>query len=203
MDIVERLADEYGFRIHAVVDLSAAESRARYLEGTGSLVLDRTNRVAYAALSTRTHPEVLSRFARLLDYEVIDFLATDENGDAIYHTNVMMCIGTRLAIVCLESVADRAERARLEARLLESGHEIIDISRQQVTSFAGNMLELVGTDGNLLLAMSLQAQESLTTVQLAAIERHDAVLSAPVGSIEKLAGGSVRCMLAEIHLPSA
>lgn len=202
-DIVALFDGEFGFQVSAVVDLSPPERRNCFLEGTGSLVFDRTNRIVYAARSSRTNKALLARCARVLHYDVIEFTATDNNGDAIYHTNVMMSVGTRLSIVCLESIADLSERRDVESRLAGSGHEIIEISRAQVGQFAGNMLELLDENGRGLLAMSAQARSALSGAQIDAIERYCRIVSAPIDTIEKLAGGSVRCMLAEIHLPSA
>ncbi len=202
-DVVERLASVEGFDVRALLDLSFAESRGRYLEGTGGLVLDRPNRVAYAARASRTDPGLVAEFCRRLDYEAVTFTATDDKGFPIYHSNVMMCIGTHFAVVCLESIRAAGERQRLAERLAGGGHEIVEISLGQVARFAGNMLELRAAGGEPLLAMSAQAEQALSDAQRSALSAHAEIVSAPIDTIERLAGGSVRCMLAEIHLPPA
>jgi len=203
LDIVERMATDYGYTVSEVVDLSDHEKRGQFLEGTGSLVLDRANRIAYACLSSRTHLEVLGDFAQRMDYEVIAFEAVDRNGDPIYHTNVMMSLGSTLAVICSGSIPDATQRDAVLKRLADTGHEIVDITFDQLEAFAGNMLELVNQQGEPVMAMSEQARRSLRDDQLAAIERHAKIVSAPIDTIELSAGGSVRCMLAEIHLPPA
>ncbi|MEO0998171.1 MAG: arginine deiminase-related protein [Pseudomonadota bacterium] len=200
-DIVEHLAFVQGFDVRALLDLSFAETRGRYLEGTGSLVLDRPNRLAYAALASRTDPVLVDEFCRRLGYEAVTFTATDDNGFPIYHSNVMMCVGTRFAVVCLGSIRAADERRRVVDRLAASGHEVVEISLSQVARFAGNMLELRAAGGETLLAMSAQAERALNEPQRAALGAHARIVSAPIDTIEQLAGGSVRCMLAEIHLP--
>jgi len=201
IDIIEMLADEYGYRVGEVIDLSPHESAGHYLEGTGSVVLDRVNRVAYACLSARTHLEVLGEFSQRLDYDVVAFEAVDREGVPIYHTNVMMNIGENFAVVCLESIVHDQQRDAVVRSLESTGHEIIEISIEQMLSMAGNMLEVMSTSGERLMAMSAQAKRSLSDEQVRAIEKHARIVSAPIDNIETSAGGSVRCMLAEIHLP--
>jgi len=201
MDIIEALAGTYGFIVREIVDLSAHENEGRYLEGTGSLVLDRPNHVAYACLSSRTHVEVLADFSQRTGYEIIAFDAVDRDGVPIYHTNVMMSVGEGLAIICDRSIASDEQRKAVLQRLEETGHELVRLDFDQLESFAGNMLELSAVSGERLMAMSEQAHRSLTGAQREIIERHATIVSAPIDRIEKYAGGSVRCMLAEIHLP--
>jgi hypothetical protein len=201
MDIIEMLAEDFGYRVTRVIDLSPHEEDGHYLEGTGSLVLDRVNRVAYACLSARTHLEVLGDFSQRLDYDVVAFEAVDREGVPIYHTNVMMNVGEDFAVICDASIVREEQRASVLRSLEESGHEIISINFEQMLSMAGNMLELVSTTGERLIAMSEQARRSLSPEQTAAIESHARIVSAPIDNIENSAGGSVRCMLAEIHLP--
>jgi len=201
LDIVESLGNEQGFHVSEIVDLSHHESAEQYLEGTGSLVLDRVNRVAYACLSTRTQLDVLGDFAQQMDYDVVAFDAVDREGAPIYHTNVMMNVGEKIAVICDESIVRDDQRAAVLERLRESGHEIVILSYDQLDAFAGNMLELRSASGQRLIAMSQQAFESLNESQLATLETNAEILSAPIESIESSAGGSVRCMLAEIHLP--
>lgn len=200
-DIIDGLAQQHGFHVRRVIDLSPHEERGHYLEGTGSLVLDRVNRLAYACLSSRTHLDVLGDFAQQLDYDVLAFDAVDSNGAAIYHTNVLMNVGETLAVICLQAIRDAAQREAVQKSLIDSGHALVDLSYEQLESFAGNMLELRAKDGGRVLAMSAQAHQSLTDSQRAAIEAVATIVSAPIDRIEASAGGSVRCMLAELHLP--
>lgn len=201
MDIVDALAAEHGFKVTRVIDITAHENDGRYLEGTGSLVLDRVNRIAYACLSSRTHLDALGDFAQQLDYDVVAFDAVDRDGVPIYHTNVMMSIGEGLAIVCAEAIAREDQRSAVIESLERSGHDIISLTFDQMDAFAGNMLELKSQSGQRLLAMSAQAEASLTEEQRAKIDAYAKIVSAPINDIESSAGGSVRCMLAEIHLP--
>src|SRR5689334_1700006 len=146
-DILDTLVDSCGYRIERVVDLTSLETRALYLEGTGSVVLDRAGRVAYACLSPRTHLDALGELARSLSYEVVPFTAVDAAGRPIYHTNVMLSVGTRFAALCTAAIADAAERRSVVARLEASGREIIDLTRAELESFACNLLELRGAGG--------------------------------------------------------
>lgn len=200
-DILERLARDHGFRIERVIDLSAHETRGRFLEGTGSMVLDRVGRVAYACLSPRTHLDVFAEACRVLDYEPVAFAATDAGGVPIYHTNVLMCLGADFAVVCAEAIRDAGQRDVVLRRLAAGGREIIPISLAQMAAFAGNMLELADPGGERLLALSARALECLAPDQRVTLERRCRLLPAPIAAIEEGGGGSVRCMLAELHLP--
>ncbi len=202
-DIIDALATEHGFYVREVVDLSGHEASGHYLEGTGSMVLDRVNRIAYACLSSRTHLDALGDFAQRLDYEVIAFDAVDRSGDPIYHTNVLMNIGETLAVICDEAIPGDEQREAVLQSLANTGHEVVKLSFAQLEAFAGNMLELRDADGSRLIAMSGQARDSLSGEQIAAIEMHSRIVSARIDNIEMSAGGSVRCMLAEVHLPTA
>jgi hypothetical protein len=184
--------------IENVIDLTSWENKGKFLEGTGSLVLDRVSNIAYACKSPRTNEEVLDEFAAALDYEYFLFDAKDKNGEQIYHTNVMMCVGTEFAIVCLDSVENIDERVSLIESLEESGKEIIEISLEQMENFAGNMLELVNSKGNHLLIMSAKAKDSLNEDQIEAIENYCTIVSPELTTIETNGGGSARCMIAEI-----
>ncbi|MCH7981677.1 MAG: amidinotransferase [Proteobacteria bacterium] len=201
LDIVESLGSEQGFHVSEIVDLSHHESAEQYLEGTGSLVLDRVNRIAYACLSTRTQLDVLGDFAQRMDYDVVAFDAVDREGAPIYHTNVLMSIGETIAVICDESIARDDQRAAVLERLQETGHEIVTLNYDQLDAFAGNMLELRSASGQRLIAMSQQAYDSLSDSQLATLSANAEILTVPIDTIESSAGGSVRCMLAEIHLP--
>jgi hypothetical protein len=202
-DIIDALADRHGFEVRQIIDLSQHESDGHFLEGTGSMVLDRSNRIAYACLSPRTHLDVLGDFAQRMDYEVVAFDAVDRDGAAIYHTNVLMNVGKSLAVICDEAIPDTGQRDAILKSLTASGHEVVSLTMHQLEAFAGNMLELKTPAGDSLIAMSEQARRSLADKQLATIEKHATIVSAPIDNIENSAGGSVRCMLAEIHLPSA
>ena len=201
LDIVESLGSEQGFHVSEIVDLSHHESAEQYLEGTGSLVLDRMNHVAYACLSTRTQLDVLGDFAQQMDYDVVAFDAVDREGAPIYHTNVLMNVGEKIAVICDKSIVREDQREAVLKRLRETGHEIVILSYDQLDAFAGNMLELRSASGRRLIAMSQQAYDSLGDSQLATLESNADILTVPIASIERSAGGSVRCMLAEIHLP--
>ena len=200
-DILAGLVREHGFRITRTVDLTWHENDERYLEGTGSLVLDRVNRLAYACLSPRTHLDALGDFAQQLDYDVASFDAVDGAGVPIYHTNVLMCLGDSFAVLCAATISDQERRAAVLQILADTGHEAIDITPDQMTAFVGNMLELRSRKGEPLVVMSTRSLESLTREQRTRLERHARPVAASIPTIERYGGGSVRCMLAEIHLP--
>ncbi len=200
-DIVAALAEQYGFAVSEIIDLSAHEERGQYLEGTGSLVLDRVNRVAYACLSSRTHLEPLGEFAQRMDYEVVAFDAVDPNGVPVYHTNVLMSVGEELAFICDGAIGNSDQRQAVLARLSETGREVISLSYAQLAAFAGNMLELRDGNGKRQLVMSTQAYRSLDAVQTRRVIENGGVITSSLDTIEAAAGGSARCMLAEVHLP--
>ena len=199
-DIVDYLSFELGFLVTEVVDLTAHEHSGHFLEGTGSMVLDRVNRVAYACSSSRTHFDPLADFARRMNYEVVSFDAVDNDGVPIYHTNVLMSLGEEFVAICEESIPRDEQREAVLRRLRESGREIVSLSYDQLHAFAGNMLELENTSGEHVIAMSQQALEALDETQLLKLRSYGRVVSAPIDNIERSAGGSVRCMLAEVHL---
>lgn len=188
------------FIISRQEDLTSFENDGKYLEGTGSMVLDRDHRIAYACLSTRTHPEVLKEFERRTGYRTISFHAYDQQGTPIYHTNVMMCVGSACAVICLDSISDEAERNAVVQSLRASKKEIIEISPEQAAHFAGNMLELSSEGGDNLLVLSEQAFMSLTAEQKETLSGFCKFVYAPLYVIEGCGGGSARCMVAEIHL---
>jgi len=199
-EVLEQVAREGGFRVVRTIDLTHREAEGKFLEGTGSLVLDRPHRVAYASLSPRTDLDVLGEFAQLLDYELVTFESRDGAGRPIYHTNVVMAIGTRFAVVCGEAIDLPLHRDAVFNRLRAAGHDIIDISLQQMQEFAGNMLEL-STAGGHVIALSTTAWRSLEPAQRRTLESHASVIPVAIPTIERIGGGGVRCMLAEIHLP--
>ena len=201
MDIVQHLGNEDGRQISELVDLSSHEASGHYLEGTGSMVLDRVNRVAYACISTRTHLDPLGDFAQRMGYDVVAFEAVDSAGVPIYHTNVLMNVGEQVAVICGEAIPREDQRAAVLARLHDTGHEVLLLSFAQLDAFAGNMLELRNKDGERVLAMSQQAYDSLNEEQHAVLAANGRIVSVAIDNIESSAGGSVRCMLAEVHLP--
>ncbi len=201
-DIVEQLDSEFGFLVSEVVDLTAHESAGHFLEGTGSMVLDRANHVAYACLSSRTQLDPLGDFAQRMDYDVISFDAADRDGVPIYHTNVVMNIGEEVAVICDAAIARPEQRAAVMQRLADTGHEVISLNYDQLDAFAGNMLELRSKEGERLIAMSQQAYDSLDDDQIRRLRQNGRIVTAAINNIEAAAGGSVRCMLAEIHLPT-
>ena len=200
-DIIDRLVNEHGFQITDVLDLSEHEAAEHFLEGTGSMVLDRSNRVAYACLSSRTQLDPLGDFAQRMDYDVVSFDAVDRNGVPIYHTNVLMNVGEAVAVICDEAIARDDQREAVLARLRETNHSIVHLSYDQLDAFAGNMLELRNNDGERVLAMSTQAWDSLDATQRASLQKNAKIVCVSIDTIESSAGGSVRCMLAEVHLP--
>lgn len=195
-DVVEFLKATY--RVQDVIDYSGLEADGLFLEGTGAMVLDHIGRVAYVARSNRADPVILERFCTHNGYEPMVFDAADETGTAIYHTNVLMCIGTDVAIVCLDAITDVARRVEIIDRLDETGRAIVDITHHQLREFAGNAFELGGRDGR-LMAMSTRARAALRPEQIAVIEESCDIVAVDISTIE-LAGGSVRCMLAGVHL---
>jgi len=199
-EVLEQVVREGGFRVSRTVDLTHRESEDKYLEGTGSIVLDRVHRVAYAGLSPRTDLDVLGEFAQQLDYDLMTFDAADAGGRSVYHTNVLMAVGTGFAVICGDSIVNEHHRAAVLAKLRSTGHEIVDITLEQMTRFAGNVLELAAPNGD-LIALSTTALRSLTRAQRRVLESHAALIPAEIPIIERIGGGGVRCMLAEIHLP--
>jgi hypothetical protein len=201
MELLATLEQRGGFAVSRLLDLSHYELSGRFLEGTGSVVFDHVCRVAYACLSPRTHPDVLAELCDELGYEPFAFDAMDGEGVAVYHTNVLLSIGRRSAIVCAEAVRE-TQRVPLLERLRASGREVVAIDRAQMTAFAGNALELAAADGTAVLAMSDSAFRSLDSRSLETLRRSvERIVAVPVPTIEDLGGGSVRCTLAEVFLP--
>ena len=200
-DIIDYLNKHAHRQVTEVVDLSAHEDAGHFLEGTGSMVLDRANRVAYACISSRTHLDPLGEFAQRMGYDVVAFDAVDSGGVPIYHTNVLMNVGEQLAVICAEAIPRDEQRNAVLTRLRETGHDILELSYAQLDAFAGNMLELRNNNGERVLAMSQQAYDSLNEKQRATLAANARIVKAPIDNIESSAGGSVRCMLAEVHLP--
>jgi hypothetical protein len=203
-DILDILED-HGFVINEIMDYTSAEEDGFYLEGTGSIVLDRENGKAYCALSPRADEELFIEFCEDFEYSPVIFEAFQTvNGERklIYHTNVMMCIGDTFAVICADCIDDKKERKMVLDSLKGDGKEIILITEAQVNNFAGNMLEVLGADDRRYLVMSNSAYQSLTKKQIAQLEEHLTILSSSLDTIEACGGGSARCMMAEIFLPS-
>jgi len=202
-DILDKLEEE-GFIIKTIIDYSDAEKHDVFLEGTGSLLLDRINRKAYCALSPRADEDLLLEFCEDFEYTPVIFSANqtvNSKREAIYHTNVMMCLAETFAVICLRSIDDKKERKNVLKHLKEDGKKVIEISEEQVDSFAGNMLQVRGKDNELFLVMSQAAHDSLTTSQIAQINNHCKIISSSLDTIEACGGGSARCMMAEVFLP--
>jgi hypothetical protein len=198
-EIIQLIAEK--FQVGKTVDLSAYESNHVFLEGTGSMVLDREHKIAYACLSPRTDKKLLSIFCDMQGYKPISFNARDGHGQAIYHTNVMMCVADQFVVICLDSIASRDERNLVVSTVKDSEKEIIEISLEQMDHFAGNMLQVANSKGEKLIVMSTQAYSSLSTKQIRKLESYGRIIHSSLDIIEGNGGGSARCMLAEIHLP--
>lgn len=196
-DVIEMLKSEY--RVQDVIDFSGLENDELYLEGTGAMVLDHINRIAYTAKSNRSNEIILERFCSIFQYEPIAFDTKDENSNSIYHTNVMMGLGTNYVLICLTMIVEDKRRNEIVNRLKESGREIVELSFEQINNFAGNNLELTNNKGESILAISKRAYDSLDTKQIEIIQKYSKILPLEIPTIE-LAGGSVRCMMAGIHL---
>ncbi len=203
-DIFETLAAQYDFQWHDKVDFTYFESQNKFLEGTGSMILDRVNKVAYAALSLRTNEVAFQVFCEKFGYKGVSFVANqDVEGKRlpIYHTNVMMCVADQFAVVCLESIDDPKEKEGLIKSLNNTNKEIIPISEYQKAHFAGNMLQVENKEGQSFLVMSSAAYQSLQQEQIETINKYCPIIHSSLDTIEALGGGSARCMMAEVFLP--
>jgi len=200
-DILQQLNNE--FEVTRFTDWSELEAEGFFLEGTGSMVLDRENRIAYACISPRTDEKVLTDFCTRMKYTPVVFNATDGNGYAIYHTNVLMCVADKYVVICLESVSDPAQNKLVAETIINSQKKIIPITIHQMDHFAGNMLQVENKDGEKLLIMSTQAYESLTNGQVEELSAYNRIIHSPLTTIETNGGGSARCMMAEVYLPLA
>lgn len=199
---MDRLETE-GFHIEGYMDYTSAEEEGVFLEGTGSIIMDREHQKAYCALSPRAHEELFIEFCEDFECDPVIFTANqwvDGVRKPIYHTNVMMCIAEEFCVICLDTIDDKAEKKAVVRHLKETGKEIIPITEAQMYHFAGNMLQVQGKD-NKYLVMSKTAHESLTEAQIKAIEKYCPILSSDLETIETCGGGSARCMMAEVFLP--
>ncbi|MCR9289238.1 MAG: arginine deiminase-related protein [Bacteroidetes bacterium] len=188
------------FEVQKRIRFEQYEAENLFLEGTGSMIFDRENRIVYACLSPRTNKQLLDEFCEWADYESAVFHAVDSNDEDIYHTNVMMAVGETFVVICLESIKDKQDLINLKALFAKTKKEIIDISMSQVEAFAGNMLQVRNKDNKTFLVMSEQAFDSLTQSQIGQIENHTTILYSAIPTIEKYGGGSARCMMAEVFL---
>ena len=199
VDVIKTIREN--FEINKIIDLSIYEKKNIFLEGTGSIIFDHTHKIAYACISPRTDKQLFEKTCKILDYKPICFQSVDAQRKEIYHTNVMMNIGNGYSVICLESIKDKNQREIVSASLTKSGHKIIDISYDQTSSFCGNMLELELLDKKNILAMSRKAYQSLTATQKSSLEEFCKLFPLTIDTIERVGGGSVRCMIAEIFLP--
>jgi hypothetical protein len=197
LDVIDELRRDY--LVSGIVDYSAFETDSEYLEGTGSLVLDHVDHIAYTSLSQRAHSTPLQKFCADFDFEPVTFSSFDKNRRVIYHTNVMLCVGTSFAMVGLCTIADPAERKRVRDKLEKTEKEIVELSPEQIANFAGNAIEL-HNDNEQLLVLSTRAREALTPEQVRQLENYARIVALRLPTIE-LGGGSARCMIATIHLP--
>ncbi len=197
-EILKKLNSD--FEVENTIDLSPSENKSRYLEGTGSMVFDHQNKVAYGAISTRTDEKLFKSYCKSIGYSSFPFLAKDQNGLAIYHTNVMMSVGSDIAVVCTESIAGKEKQQLVVEQLKKGGRTLIEINFNQMNHFAANVLQLQSKSEKQLLAMSSQAYEAYTPEQLHEIEKKVKIVHSPLTTIETLGGGSARCMIAEIFL---
>tara|TARA_X000000368_G_scaffold147641_1_gene116451 strand:+ start:690 stop:1619 length:930 start_codon:yes stop_codon:yes gene_type:complete len=202
-EVIKFLEDE-GFNIDNIVDYSSAESENKFLEGTGSMILDRENRIAYCSISKRSNEDLFIEFCEDFEFTPVLFNSYQSVGDKrlpIYHTNVMMCVATNYVVICLDSIDDKKQRKNVANFINESGKKLIEISENQVESFAGNMLELLNDKGDSILVMSKSAENSLSEIQKNSIKKYSKIISSNINTIEVCGGGSARCMMAEIFLP--
>jgi len=203
-DILEELSNE-GFRIKHQIDLSSFETKNKYLEGTGSLVFDRENKIAYAAISERTHPDLIEKFNDQFGFRSVTFTAYQTfQGQRlpIYHTNVMMCMGDGFSVICLDCIDDRTERDQVVTSLTKTDREVVEITENQMAQFAGNMLQIENERGEKLMVMSAVAYGCLQEKQIDKILKYNKqIIHSSLDTIEALGGGSARCMMAEVFLP--
>ena len=197
--IIDQITEQ--FELKNRKHLEHFEDSNRYLEGTGSMILDRVNKIVFACLSPRTDELLLDKFCELTDYQKMIFHAVDNKAQDIYHTNVMMALGETFVIICMDTIKNEIEHKELLQCFSKTGKEVIEISIMQMLAFAGNMLQLRNDKNETLLVMSEQAFQSLESAQIEAIERHTNILFSPINTIETYGGGSTRCMMAEVFLP--
>ena len=191
---------ESNFKIENIIDLTDLENEGKFLEGTGSMVLDHQNKIAYGCLSERLDQESFISWCHKMQFKPISFKALDDKGQPIYHTNVMMCMGNQFVVICIESIVDESEKKILLDSFIQTKKEVIEISQDQLNHFAGNMLQVFDLNEKPHLIMSQQAYTSLNNEQLKSLEKYNPIISISIPTIEALGGGSTRCMMAELHL---
>lgn len=189
------------FEVKQQIDFTAKENEDHFLEGTGSMVLDREHKIAYACLSPRTHKAVFEEWCQQMNYTPCSFYSVDENGGEIYHTNVMMCVADEYVVICLDSIRDATEKNNVLNTITESGKKAIEISYSQMNRFAGNMLQVQNKNGQRYLVMSSQAYHALSAEQVKELESYNPIIHSDLTTIETNGGGSARCMMAEVFLP--
>lgn len=203
---VLKAVENQGFRIDRVVDVSHFEEEGKYLEGTGSMIFDHTNKIAYGSVSLRLEEGLFRKFCAENGYEPVVFHSYQNAGEErlpIYHTNVMMCVADRFVVICLDCIDNEIEREKVQEVIKSTGKELIEISEEQLQNFAGNMLQVHNSEGKTFLVMSQTAFNSLSAEQVSRIEKYSEIISADLNTIEVNGGGSARCMLAEVFLPKA
>ncbi len=203
---VLKAVENQGFKIERVVDVSHFEEEGKYLEGTGSMIFDHTNKIAYGSVSLRLDEGLFRKFCAENGYEPVVFHSYQNAGEErlpIYHTNVMMCVADRFVVICLDCIDNEIEREKVQEVIKSTGKELIEISEEQLQNFAGNMLQVHNSDGKTFLVMSQTAFSSLSDEQISRIEKYSEIISADLNTIEVNGGGSARCMLAEVFLPKA
>jgi hypothetical protein len=191
---------ESNFKIENIIDLTDLENEGKFLEGTGSMVLDHQNKIAYGCLSERLDQEAFISWCHKMQFKPISFKALDDKGQPIYHTNVMMCMGNQFVVICMDSIADESEKKILLDSFIQTKKEVIEISQDQLNHFAGNMLQVFDLNEKPHLIMSQQAYTSLNNEQLKSLEKYNPIIPISIPTIEALGGGSTRCMMAELHL---
>jgi hypothetical protein len=199
-DIPETLEKQHGFRITKLIDLTHFENEGKFLEGTGSLVLDRVNRIAYTSVSERTKPELVNEFCQQMNYKPVFFHAM-ANNIPVYHTNVVLSVCDKFVVICLDYISYQSEKEELMKTFKVTQKKVFKITEKQASCFAGNMLELKSKEGESLLVMSTMAYDSLDTQQISFLNKHCTIIHSPLDTIEKYGGGSARCMIAEVFLP--
>ncbi len=198
VDLLKTKITDQGFAVDKVTDLTGHEKSGHYLEGTGSMVLDRVHGVAFAVLSPRSSLEVLEDFGKRMGYKIVSFHSQDKNGSDIYHTNVMMSVAGEFAVVCLESIKDELERKKVVDELHRLGKKIIPITLEQIYHMCGNVIELNTADNSKVLLLSKTAYDAFTPEQKAALSEYCTLLPVSIPTIEKIGGGSARCMVGEV-----
>jgi len=202
-DFIDSLQEEHGFEVTELIDMAPLyEAEERFLEGTGSLIIDRNGLYVYACISPRTHKDLVEDWAEYWDCEAVIFEAVDELGQQIYHTNVLMCLGDAFVVICLEAIPNQEERTKILESFEKNGQVVVEISFEQMNRFAGNMLQLKNDKNEKILVMSQAAYDSLEVSQIEQLQGFNKhLVSSPIPTIEKYGGGSVRCMMAEVFLP--